>query len=587
MNKCLGFFLLLVAAVFSQQSLAAWNADWPHRSKVALNTAEAGVAISTAVEAVPVLVRLHTGNFTFADAKVDGSDIRFIAADDKTPLKYHIEKFDAVNELAFIWVQLPKLLPNSKSDFVWLYYGNANAPAGDDAKASYDTAQTVVYHFGEKDGQAKDATAYVNNGSASGVTASASGLAAGGVTFDGKAKITVPASSSIKLGSAGMTVSMWIKPADLTGAVTLFSQQEGANGIRLGLNGGKLVAQMTGAASASTQSSAALTAAAWHHVALVVKDGFTIYLDGVEAAKLAAPNAAIAGEVTIGQGYKGELDEFELAYAARSADWVRTAALSQGQDQKLITYGEAEAEEKSTSYFKVLLGSVTVDGWVVIGLLAVMFCISTFVMITKMIFVNNMVASNERFKHLFARLTQDMTALDLHGAQAETKEAAKKKGQGEYASSSLYRIYHVGVSELKHRFDIYKQKGRELILTPQSIDAIRASLDAGFVRESQRLNAQMVLLTIAIAGGPFLGLLGTVVGVMITFAAIAAAGDVNVNAIAPGIAAALVATVAGLGVAIPALFGYNYLASKIKDVASDMQVFVDEFITKIAENYSE
>jgi biopolymer transport protein ExbB len=62
----------------------------------------------------------------------------------------------------------------------------------------------------------------------------------------------------------------------------------------------------------------------------------------------------------------------------------------------------------------------------------------------------------------------------------------------------------------------------------------------------------MVMLTIAISGGPFLGLLGTVVGVMITFAAIAASGDVNVNAIAPGIAAALAATVAGLAVAIPA-----------------------------------
>ncbi|MFX8984355.1 MotA/TolQ/ExbB proton channel family protein, partial [Acinetobacter baumannii] len=78
----------------------------------------------------------------------------------------------------------------------------------------------------------------------------------------------------------------------------------------------------------------------------------------------------------------------------------------------------------------------------------------------------------------------------------------------------------------------------------------------------------------------------TVVGVMITFAAIAAAGDVNVNAIAPGIAAALVATVAGLAVAIPSLFGYNYLSSKIKNVTSDMQVFLDEFITKLAENYS-
>jgi biopolymer transport protein ExbB len=72
---------------------------------------------------------------------------------------------------------------------------------------------------------------------------------------------------------------------------------------------------------------------------------------------------------------------------------------------------------------------------------------------------------------------------------------------------------------------------------------------------------------------------------MITFAAIAAAGDVNVNAIAPGIAAALVATVAGLAVAIPALFGYNYLTTRIKSLANDMHVFVDEFVTKMAENY--
>jgi biopolymer transport protein ExbB len=73
---------------------------------------------------------------------------------------------------------------------------------------------------------------------------------------------------------------------------------------------------------------------------------------------------------------------------------------------------------------------------------------------------------------------------------------------------------------------------------------------------------------------------------MITFAAIAASGDVNVNAIAPGIAAALVATVAGLVVAIPALFGYNYLISRIKDLTADMQVFIDELVTKIAEFYS-
>jgi biopolymer transport protein ExbB len=124
-------------------------------------------------------------------------------------------------------------------------------------------------------------------------------------------------------------------------------------------------------------------------------------------------------------------------------------------------------------------------------------------------------------------------------------------------------------------------------LSGLSLDAVKASVDADLVRESQRLNSNIVLLTIAISGGPFLGLLGTVVGVMITFAAIAAAGDVNVTAIAPGIAAALLATVAGLAVAIPALFGYNYLASRIKNISTDMQIFVDEFITRVAETYGE
>ena len=155
----------------------------------------------------------------------------------------------------------------------------------------------------------------------------------------------------------------------------------------------------------------------------------------------------------------------------------------------------------------------------------------------------------------------------------------------EFKHSSLYRIYHVGVTELKHRFPSPGSGPAMPVISERSFNAVRASLDAQLTREGQRMNRAMVLLTIAISGGPFLGLLGTVVGVMITFAAIAAAGDVNVNAIAPGIAAALVATVAGLGVAIPALFGYNYLMTKIKEISADMNVFVDEFVTKMAENY--
>jgi biopolymer transport protein ExbB len=143
-------------------------------------------------------------------------------------------------------------------------------------------------------------------------------------------------------------------------------------------------------------------------------------------------------------------------------------------------------------------------------------------------------------------------------------------------------IYETGCREVNERLE----GGRTLAdgtIAPQSLAAIRSSMDSQMVREIDRLNNLMVLLTIAIAGGPFIGLLGTVVGVMITFAAIAAAGDVNVNAIAPGIAAALLATVAGLAVAIPSLFGYNYLQVRIKGIISEMTVFVDEIVTRIAE----
>ena len=114
---------------------------------------------------------------------------------------------------------------------------------------------------------------------------------------------------------------------------------------------------------------------------------------------------------------------------------------------------------------------------------------------------------------------------------------------------------------------------------------MRATLHSGLVKETQNLNSNLVFLTIGIAGGPYLGLLGTVIGVMITFAVIAKSGQVEVNSIAPGIAGALLATVAGLAVAIPALFAYSYISSRIKDAISDMEIFIDEFVARIAEVY--
>src|SRR3990167_389057 len=95
----------LTASLFAALSLshAAWADDWLGQKKINLNTTDSGAALKEEVSQVPALVRLHTGNFAhFLDVKEDGSDLRFFASDEKTPLPYHIEKFDSLNEIGLI-----------------------------------------------------------------------------------------------------------------------------------------------------------------------------------------------------------------------------------------------------------------------------------------------------------------------------------------------------------------------------------------------------------------------------------------------------------------------------------------------------
>jgi len=246
-----------------------------------------------------------------------------------------------------------------------------------------------------------------------------------------------------------------------------------------------------------------------------------------------------------------------------------------------------------TSYFVTIAKNLTIDGWVVIGICMAMLVVALIIMVVKAFFLSRVERANARFLKEFRRLSGDATALDSPLGEGDEdlddapSMASLANDQNQYGASTLFRLYHHGVREVNKRIaaqSVSAQRAR--VLSGQSIDAIRAAMDGTMTRLQQSLSSQMVLLTIAISGGPFLGLLGTVIGVMITFAAIALSGDVNVNAIAPGTAAALAATVAGLSVAIPALFGYNWLNTRIKSITADNRVFVDEFVTRLAEQYS-
>lgn len=550
--------------------------DWTHKKKLGFDTTASGIEIKEEVAQLPLLVRLHSGNFTFSEAKPDGSDLRFFAADGKTPLKYHIEKFDAANELANAWVALPKLSANSEEDSLTLAWGNPKAEAAGDSKGTYDAVQILVFHFGEPDG-VKDATGNANHANASSAKPIPAGPIGAAAGFDGSSRIDIPASGTLKLSAAdGFTFSAWIKPAGTDNAM-LYAQRDGAKTLGIGLAGGSLYA---GSGAAKASASVALKPGIWQHVAVVASSGkVTFYADGIEVGSGALALSDMGGEVVLGEGLKGEMDEITLAGAVRTPGYIKAMAGSQGADTPLLAFVDDEGGGEEISYAAILLGAVTLDGWIIIGLLMVMAVISFYVMISKAMMISATGKANAAFLEIFKEKSVELLT-------PGHEETVKLSTDARLKRSTIFQMYETGLREVKHRFDAQNHAGLPNSLSAAGLDSIRASLDASMVRINQRLNSGIVLLTIAISGGPFLGLLGTVVGVMITFAAIAAAGDVNVNAIAPGIAAALVATVAGLAVAIPALFGYNWLAIQIKNVAADTVVFADEFLTKSAEMYS-
>ena len=585
----LALFLVLMTP---QLAHAWWNGDWTARKKITLDTTASGLPLQQEAASPLVLLRLHTGNFDFDTAKIDGGDLRFLDEDDKTPLKYHIEKFDAAAQIALVWVQLPKLQPGAKHH-LWLYYGNDSANPGDDAKGSFDANQIAVLHFAEAQGAPKDATAYGNNATQFDGGHAAGGMIGADVSFDGKQSLLISAAPSMKISAAnGATISFWVKPtaAQTAPIVTL---REGKAAIVVGIDGSQAYAKVEGgAAPGETARAGNLAAGSWHHVALTAGKELILYVDGQAVANAPAASPDLQGELTLGRDFQGEVDELEVSNVARSAASIYLAAMSQGPETKLVTLGEDESKDSGggTSYFGVILKSVTLDGWVVIAFLMVMAAISWMVMVTKALIINKTFKGNQEFLEAFHKLKVAETAkldTDDTADDADIQDSALMLAlfgrHDHFQNASLYHLYHAGVQEVKHRFAI---ANGSKVLSPQAINAIKAALDGKLVRENQKLNNLMVLLTIAISGGPFLGLLGTVVGVMITFAAIAATGDVNVAAIAPGIEAALVATVAGLVVAIPALFGYNYLGSRIKNINADMHVFVDELIGRFAEAYA-
>jgi biopolymer transport protein TolQ len=172
-------------------------------------------------------------------------------------------------------------------------------------------------------------------------------------------------------------------------------------------------------------------------------------------------------------------------------------------------------------------------------------------------------------------------------AYSSTRDPLDIKRRGDvFAGAPAYQLYIRGATEL----DYHLKENPVLIngqrrISPASFEAVKVTLEEAAAAQAMSLEKGMIVLSTAVAGGPFIGLLGTVWGVMETFAGIARANSASLTAMAPGVAGALIATVTGLLVAIPAMFAYNFMVTTIRGITQELDGFATRYSTQIDHVY--
>lgn len=153
----------------------------------------------------------------------------------------------------------------------------------------------------------------------------------------------------------------------------------------------------------------------------------------------------------------------------------------------------------------------------------------------------------------------------------------------------LFTVYKEGCEQLDARLRSQAHEGRRKHISLKSVEHVKRALESAVAREALKLESGLIILSLAVSGGPFLGLLGTVWGVMSSFSdvaiAVASGGRADLATMAPGVAAAMATTVAGLLVAIPSMFGYNWLVHSVRVGTVELDNFAQELVSKMETEY--
>lgn len=237
--------------------------------------------------------------------------------------------------------------------------------------------------------------------------------------------------------------------------------------------------------------------------------------------------------------------------------------------------------------------NATTEGKITVVALLILSLFSWTIIITKF---RQLMIARQATKKFLAAYNSTRDPLDI-----------QRRGE-EFDGAPAYQLYTRGADELayqlknnpvpvegvapqnpvegvEHTNTDFLARSVETKVSTASFEAVKVILEEAAGTEAMALEKGMIVLSTAVAGGPFIGLLGTVWGVMSTFAGIAESGGATLKAMAPGVAAALVATVTGLLVAIPAMFAYNFMVTTIRHLTQELDGFASRYANQIEHVY--
>ena len=214
------------------------------------------------------------------------------------------------------------------------------------------------------------------------------------------------------------------------------------------------------------------------------------------------------------------------------------------------------------SVFQMISGAGLVVKLVLLSLLA--FSVTSWVIIVlKFLLINRSQKETVEFVDAF---WQSRNLGDAYSRAKQLKE------------STVANVFRIAYKELKRITNTASTDSAGSLDTRSGVDNIRRILRRATSEETHRMAQMVPFLATAGSTAPFIGLFGTVWGIMNSFQGIAQKGSANLAVVAPGIAEALIATAVGLAVAIPSVIAYNFFAQKIKVIDAELQNFAADFL---------